>query len=95
MADGIEVVWRAPGGGVILSPAMVDRIEIVKFRGRIVWSPQLRLRLDGGSQLVVAVVRSGFPGVFGLSLSTAKSMATHLERHLDALGWIEEVSDSS
>ena len=83
VADGIEVVWRTPGGGLILSHSMVQRIEIVKFRGKIVWSPQLRLRLDGGSQLVVAIVRSGFPGVFGMSLSTAKSMATHLERHLN------------
>lgn len=86
VSDGIEVVWRAPGGGLILSPAMVERIEVVAFRGKIVWSPQLRLRLGGGSQLVVAVVRSGFSGVFGLSLSMAKSMAVHLERHLNALG---------
>lgn len=60
----------------------IERVEVVRVWGRLIWSPQLRTHFSDGAQFMASLAHAGIKSVCGFSGAEMRSLVEQLERRV-------------
>lgn len=62
--------------------SQIERVEVVRVWGRLIWSPQLRIHFSDGAQFLASLAHAGIKSVRGFSGAEMRSLIEQLERRV-------------